>query len=129
MQKSLKKLCRFPFVSKRFLLEYIEIEIFLLMDFVDDEAKQVALTSTLRMITQYIHLQEVSELEKINIESERKMWFLPSFTVDLINSKADMEEEMYYIMNRLKAMGVRSSYLFFYEDGVLQAKAKGSYIC
>ena len=29
-----------------------------------------------------------------------------------------MEEEMYYIMNRLKAMGIRSSYVYFYGDGV-----------
>lgn len=118
MQRSLKKLCQHPFVSKRFLLEYVEKAMFELMDFADDEQKQVTLTSMLRSVRQYIHSQEVNVLQQTNIETERKMWFLPSFTVDLINSSSDMEEEMYYIMNRLKAMGIRSSYVFFYADGV-----------
>jgi len=118
IQRNLKKLCQHPFVSKRFLLEYVEKAMFELMDFADDEQQTVALTSMLRSIRQYIHSQEVNSLQMMNIETERKMWFLPSFTVDLINSSSDMEEEMYYIMNRLKAMGIRSTYVYFYADGV-----------
>ncbi len=118
MQRSLKKLCQHEFVSKRFLLEYIEKTMFELMDFANEEKKQTVLNSLLRSIRQYIHSQEVNGLQQMNIETERKMWFLPSFTVDLINSSSDMEEEMCYIMNRLKAMGIRSSYVFFYRDGV-----------
>lgn len=118
MKKNLKKLCQHPFISKRFLLEYVEKTMFEFMDYAADEQKQVALTFILRSIRQYIHSQEVNGLQQTNIEAERKMWFLPSFTVDLINSNSDMEEEMYYIMNRLKAMGIRSSYVYFYKDGV-----------
>ena len=118
MRRSLKKLCQHPFISKRFLLEYAEKTMFELMDFADDEQSQTALNSILRSIRQYIHSQEVNGVQQTNIELERKMWFLPSFTVDLINSNSDMEEEMYYIMNRLKAMGIRSSYVYFYKDGV-----------
>jgi len=36
----------------------------------------------------------------------------------LINANLDMKEQMHYIMNRLKAMGITSSYVFFYADGV-----------
>ena len=118
MQRILKKLCQHPFISKNFLLEYVEKTMFELMDFADDEQKQTALNSMLRSIRQYIHSQAMNVLQQTNIELERKMWFLPSFTVDLINSNSDMEEEMYYIMNRLKAMGIRSSYVYFYKDGV-----------
>ena len=118
MQKNLARMCRHPFVSKRFLLEYIEKTIFELMDYTDDEQKHTILNAMLRSIRQYIHSQEVNVLQQTNIETERKMWFLPSFTVDLINSSSDMENEMYYIMNRLKAMGIRSSYVYFYGDGV-----------
>ena len=118
MQKNLKKLCCHPFVSKRFLLDYVEMTMFELMDFTDDEQKHSAINSMLRSIRQYIHSQEVNGLQQTNIETERKMWFLPSFTVDLINSSSEMEDEMYYIMNRLKAMGIRSSYVYFYADGV-----------
>ena len=118
LQKNLKKLCQYPFVSKRFLLEYVEKTMFELMDFTEDEEKHSLLNAMIRSIRQYIHSQEVNGLQRKNIETERKMWFLPSFTVDLINSRSDMEEEMYYIMNRLKAMGIRSSYVYFYGDGV-----------
>lgn len=118
MQKNLKKLCCHPFVSKRFLLDYVEMTMFELMDFTEDEQKHSAINSMLRSIRQYIHSQEVNGLQQTNIETERKMWFLPSFTVDLINSSSEMEDEMYYIMNRLKAMGIRSSYVYFYGDGV-----------
>lgn len=118
MQRNLKKMCQHPFVSKRFLLEYVEKVMFELMDFADKEQKQVVLNSLLRTIRQYIHSQEVNNLQMENIEAERKLWFLPSFTVDLINASSDMEEQMIYIMNRLKAMGIRSSYVFFYADGV-----------
>ena len=118
MQRSLKKMCQHPFISKRFLLEYVEKTMFELMEYAQEEQRQTALNSMLRSIRQYIHSQEVNVLQQTNIELERKMWFLPSFTVDLINSKSDMEDEMYYIMNRLKAMGIRSSYVYFYKDGV-----------
>ncbi len=125
MRKNLKKMCQHPFVSKRFLLEYVEQTMFQLMDFAKEEEKQKLLITMLRSIRQYIHSQEVGVLQQTNIETERKMWFLPSFTVDLINSKSDMEEEMYYIMNRLKAMGIRSSYVYFYPDGVSHKMGEG----
>ena len=118
MHYYLNRLCQHEFVSKRFLLEYLEKTMYDLMDFSADEQQQVALSSMLRSIRKYIHSQEVNVLQQTNVESEKKMWFLPSFTVDLINSSSDMQDEMFYIMNRLKAMGIRSTYVYFYEDGV-----------
>ena len=112
-------MCQHPFVSKHFLLEYVEKVTFELMEFADSEQKQVALNWLLRTIRQYIHSQEVNSLQLENIETERKMWFLPSFTVDLINASSDIEEQMLYIMNRLKAMGIKSTYVYFYGDGAL----------
>lgn len=124
MQRCLKRLCQHEFVSKRFLLEYIEKTMFDLMDFASDEQQHVALTSMLRSIRQYIHSQEVNILQQTNVEAERKMWFLPSFTVDLINSSSDMQDEMFYVMNRLKAMGIRSTYVYFYKDGAVHKEGE-----
>lgn len=50
MQKNLKKLCCHPFVSKRFLLDYVEMTMFELMDFTEDEQKHSAINSMLRSI-------------------------------------------------------------------------------
>lgn len=118
LRRNLKKMCQHPFVSKRLLLEYLEKIIYELMDFSKDEQEQLGLTQLMRSTRQYVHSQEVNALQQENIEGERKMWFLPSFTVDLINASADMEEQMMYIMNRLKAMGITSTYVYFYADGV-----------
>ena len=117
-RRNLKKMSQHPFVSKRILLEYLEKVIYELMEFSTDEQSQNGLTRLMRSTRQYVHSQEVTSLQMENIEIERKMWFLPSFTVDLINANADMEEQMIYIMNRLKAMGIKSSYVYFYQDGV-----------
>lgn len=118
IHRNLKRMCGHPFVSKRFLLEYLEKVMYELMEFAPYEKQKVELNSLLRTIRKFVHSQEVNVLQEENIDLQRKMWFLPSFTVDLINANLDMEEQMYYIMNRLKAMGVTSSYVFFYGDGV-----------
>lgn len=114
----LKKMCQHPFVSKQIMLEYLEKVLFELIDYTDDEEKKMGLTALLRTVRQYVHSQEVNALQQENIDAQRKMWFLPSFTVDLINANLDMKEQMFYIMNRLKAMGIKSTYVYFYADGV-----------
>lgn len=113
MRKNLRKMCQHPFVSKHFLMEYVERVMFEFMDFAQDEQKQVDLTTLLRSIRQYVHSQEINELQQEKIAADRNMWFIPSFTADLINAKLDMREQMNYIMGRLKAMDIKSAYLFF----------------
>ena len=118
MHRNLKKMCQHPFVSKQIMLEYLEKVLFEFMDYTDEEQKKLGLTALLRSVRQYVHSQEVNVLQQENIDVQRKMWFLPSFTVDLINANLDMKEQMFYIMNRLKAMGIKSTYVYFYSDGV-----------
>ncbi len=118
LHRCLQKLCQHPFVSKRFLLEYLEKVMQELSEFTQIEQQQSELNVLLGTVRKFVHSQEVNDLQQENIDVQRKLWFLPSFTVDLINANLDMEEQMYYIMNRLKAMGINSSYVFFYADGV-----------
>lgn len=113
IHRCLKKMCRHPFVSKHFLMEYVEKVMFELMEFAQDDEQQVELSTMLRAIRQYIHSQEINSLQQETIAVERKMWFMPSFTADLINAKLDIREQMLYIMGRLKAMDIKSAYLFF----------------
>lgn len=113
VRRCLKKMCQHPFVSKHFLMEYVEKVVFEMMEFAQEDEQQVELTTLLRTIRQYIHSQEINTLQQEIIAVERKMWFVPSFTADLINAKLDMCEQMTYIMGRLKAMDIKSAYLFF----------------
>ena len=111
--RNLKKMCQHPFVSNRFLLEYVQKVMLELIDYAQDAKKKSYLNATLRFVRKYIHNQEVYELQESHTDISRKMWFVPSFTADLINAKLDMREQMSYILGRLKAMGIKSSYLFF----------------
>ena len=110
---NLKSMCQHSFVSQRFLLEYIEKVMIELVDYANDRTQQAQLNETLRFIRKYVHSQEVNKLQQEKTDISRKMWFVPSFTADLINARLDMREQMNYILGRLKAMGIKSSYLFF----------------
>jgi len=88
MHRNLKKMCQHPFVSKQIMLEYLEKVLFEFMDYTDEEQKKLGLTALLRSVRQYVHSQEVNVLQQENVDVQRKMWFLPSFTVDLINASS-----------------------------------------
>ena len=114
----LKKMCQHPFISKRILLEYVDSIFFEFMEYTEDEQEQLTISSITKSCRQYIHSQEVTGLQHSIRDSERKMWFLPSFITDLINARLDMREQMAYLMGRLKGMGIKSAYLCFYMDAV-----------
>lgn len=111
--RNLKKMCQHPFVSNRFFLEYVQKVLLELIEYTQDTSQQSQLNAILRFTRRYVHNQEVNTLQESNTDISRKMWFIPSFTADLINAKLDMREQMSYILGRLKAMGIKSSYLFF----------------
>ena len=111
--RNLKKMCQHPFVSKRFFLEYVQKVLLELVDYAQDTTQQSQLNAILNFVRKYVHNQEVNVLQESNTDISRKLWFVPSFTADLINAKLDMREQMACILGHLKAMGIKSSYLFF----------------
>ncbi len=117
--RNLKKMCQHPFVSNRFFLEYVQKVLLELIEYTQDTSQQSQLNAILRFTRRYVHNQEVNTLQESNTDISRKMWFIPSFTADLINAKLDMREQMSYILGRLKAMGIKSSYLFFSMNEVI----------
>lgn len=111
--RNLRKMCQHPLVSKRFLLEYVQKVLFELMDYAQTDTQDAHLNAVLRFIRKYVHAQEMTELQESNTDISRKLWFVPSFTADLTNTKLSMPKQMEYIMGRLKAMGIKSAYLLF----------------
>ena len=114
-----KRMCDNTFVSKRLLLEYISDVLMELVELSENKWKQTALMSILTAMQQYIHSEELNSLNMEIIRSDRKNWFIPSFIMDLFNSNLPMKDQMNHIMTRLKAMGVKSSYLLFFGDNVV----------
>jgi len=117
-----KRMCEFTFVSKRLMLEYITDVLMELVELSGDKWKQTALMSILSAMQQFVHSEEMNTLNMEIISSDRKNWFIPSFTMDLFNSRLDMKEQMKQIMIRLQAMGIKSSYLLFFRDNVVHKK-------
>lgn len=117
-----KRMCENSFVSKRLLLEYLADVLKELMQASENKWKQTALMSIQTAMQQYIHSEEMNSLNMEIIRSDRKNWFIPSFTMDLLNSRLDMKTQMTHIMKRLQAMGVKSSYLLFFKGNVIHKK-------
>ena len=117
-----KRMCENSYVSKHLLLEYLTDVLKELIEFSENKWKQTALMSIQSAMQQYIHSDEMNALNLEIIRSDRKNWFIPSFTMDLINSKLDMKAQMTHIMKRLQAMGIKSSYLLFFADNVIHKR-------
>lgn len=115
----LKRLTEDTYVSKRLLLEHISRILTALIEFSEDYQKQTALASISSAMQQYIHSEEVNQLNLEIIQGERKNWFIPMFTMDLIYGSLDMKAQMTCIMKRLQAMGIKSAYLAFFADKII----------
>lgn len=117
-----KLMCENTFVSKRLLLEDITDTLMQLVEISEKKWEQSALLSIMTAVQQYVHSEELNSLNMEIAQSDRKNWFIPSFTMDLFSSKLPMKEQMRHILTRLQAMGVKSSYLLFFKGNVINKK-------
>ena len=118
----LKRLTENTYISKLLLLEHISRILNTLLEFTEDRKKQKALIAISVAMNKYIHSEEVNQLNLEILQSDRKNWFIPIFTMDLAYGNLDMREQMTCIMTRLQAMGITSAYLLFFGDKVIHKK-------
>ena len=90
----LKRLTENSYVSKRLLLDHIGRILNMLLDFTEDRQKQSALIAISSAMSQYIHSEEVNQLNLEIILADRKNWFIPMFTMDLTYGRLDLKEQM-----------------------------------
>ncbi len=124
LTRYLKKMCENTFVSKTLLLEYCDEILMELIECSSDKQKHAALRSVSDAMQRFIHAEELNALNTEIINSNRKNWFIPSFTMDLINNELDFKERITQVMNRLRAMGSKSTYLFFFDKPVVHKKGE-----
>lgn len=115
----LRKLTAYPHISGEMLLEQLTSLLRTLINFSEEELLQTQLSGILSFTQQYVHSADVFRLEKEIMDSNRKAWFVPSFTRDLINSGANFKETITHIMERLHLMNVKSSFFFFFDKPVI----------
>ena len=118
----LKRMCENPFVSKRLVLEYIDMVLGELSALTENRQSHNVLVAIHNAMQQYVHADEIQRLEAANIRSDRRNWFTPVFIMDLMYSSLQMHEQMNNIMQRLQAMDIKSAYLLFFGKEVVYKK-------
>lgn len=114
----LKQFTSYPHLSSVLLLDHFSSLLRVLASNMEDEQTQKILSSITVTTQQYIHSNDILNLEKEIVDSNRKAWFVPSFTRDLVAASNDLHFIYMEIMKRLRMMNVKSSYFYFFENPV-----------
>lgn len=122
----LKKLCDYSFVSKHLLQDSLGGILQELMEYAPDKQTQSVLMAIEAGMQQYIHAEEISSLRDDIANLNRRNWFIPSFTMDLMSDKSDIDmlKQAEHILKRLSAMGVKSAYLLFFAEVLIVEKGE-----
>lgn len=117
----LKKMAEYRYISNEVLLENIVRLLQILLANAKDGYSQAMLASAITSAQQFIHSLNIEKLEKEIYISNRKSWFVPAFTRDLASeSYMRRPQDIFYrIMEELEKMGVKSSYLFTFDEPII----------
>lgn len=115
----LKCFTSYPHISSVLVLEHFSDFFRVLASNAPDEQARRKIVSILSATQQHIHLNDVLKLEKEIVNSNRKAWFVPSFTRDLGISKENIESTMHNVMKRLQMMDVKSGSFYLFEKPIL----------
>lgn len=115
----LKQFTSYPHLSNTLLLDHFSSLLRVLLANVTTERTQTLLSAIIGNTQQYIHSSDILMLEKEIMDSNRKAWFVPSFTRDLVSRGSNLDFIYLELMSRLKMMNVKSSYFYFFEKPIL----------
>ena len=81
-------------------------------------ASQNMLSSIINATQQNLHSTDILKLEQELTDSNKKAWFVPSFTRDLTQAHSvhDLHNTMQQVVERLKLMDVRSGYFYLFRE-------------
>lgn len=122
----LRIMAAYPYLSNSLVLESITQLLQILMANAKDAYSQGMMASIISSSEQFVHSLNIEKLEKEIFVSNRKSWFVPTFTRDLA-SEAYLEKPQnifYRVMEELKKMAVRSAYFFLFDEPVLHEPGK-----
>ncbi len=117
----LKVMASYPHLPNELLLKNITGVLQILLANARDAHSQEVIASIISASQQFVHSFNIEKLEKEIFASNRKSWFVPTFTSELVretymNRPQDIFES---IMSELKKMAVRSAYFFFFDKPII----------
>lgn len=117
----LKELVAYRHVSNALLFERFSDLLRVLLHNTEGVREQEQLTAILNSIQKYINYANISNLEQEVVDSNRKAWFVPSFTRDLttVVTEEGMQEALLQIMKRFQMMNVKSCYIYLFKETII----------
>lgn len=101
-------------ISTELVLEKFTELLRVLIANTEDDVISDILSDIISMLHQYTHLKDVSNLEKQVITANRKAWFVPTFTRDLINDDLNFMDSIHHVIERFRLMNIRGAYFYLF---------------
>lgn len=122
----LRIMAAYPYLSNGLIIENIVHLLQILMANARDAYSQGMIASIIPSSQQFVHSLNIEKLEKEIYISNRKSWFVPTFTRDLASEAymANPRNIFYRVMEELKKMSVRSAYFFLFDETVVHEPGK-----
>lgn len=117
----LKELASQPYVSNNLLIEYIIQLLKFLQSHTHTDYSRSIISSIITSSQQFIHSLAIEKLEHEIILSNRKAWFVPTFTKNLVHETYihNLQNAFHYVMVEMRKMNVRSIYFFLFDTPVI----------
>lgn len=117
----LKQFTSCPHVSMALMIEHFSALLQTLIDNVDSINKQRHLSYIMSMSQKYIYSFDRLKMEKNLDDLYLKAWFTPTFTryLNQRGKNGDYCDVLIPLMRRLQMMGVKSCYIYLFEDAVV----------
>lgn len=119
----LKKIALFPYISNSLLLENIIQMLHFLQDNAKTEYSGELISSIIATSQQFIHSLDIEKLENRIMLSQRKAWFVPTFTKNLVNDAYMHRLKIVFqrVMTEMQKMNIRSAYFFLFDSPIIHA--------
>lgn len=126
LMEILKKMTYYPYLSNEALVKQILEFLQILLANAPDGESQRLVAFIMESTQQYIHSFNVERLQKEIYISDRKSWFVPTFTKDLASEAYMNNPEGIFmrVMGELQKMAVRRAYFFLFDRPVTHVPGK-----
>lgn len=117
----LKKMADYPYLSNALVLEHITQVLQILLANARDAYSQGMIAHVISASQQFVHSLNIEKLETEIYVSNRKSWFVPTFTRDLATEAylSNPQNIFYRVMEEMQKMAVRSAYFFLFDEPVV----------
>uniref|UniRef100_UPI0040559CFB diguanylate cyclase domain-containing protein n=1 Tax=Acetatifactor sp. TaxID=1872090 RepID=UPI0040559CFB len=116
----LRKMAVYPYLSNDLVLEHTTRVLQILLANAKDAYSQGMIAHIISSSQQYVHSLNIEKLETEIYISNRKSWFVPTFTRDLATEAylSNPQNIFYRVMDELQKMEVRSAYFFLFDEPI-----------